>query len=101
MMEGLVPHKRALAQLGLSRTSVWRATQCGIEGFPAPVIVRRRIYWRAEDLNHLVGAMMRYEGRGAFNALRAQSSTHSIRLSATSAQSPAIKAAAMEISCSE
>lgn len=66
----LVPLKRAAEAIGVSRTSLWRARQCAIADFPEPVLVGRLIYWRRADIPKLDEAMLRYEGRGAFEKRR-------------------------------
>lgn len=68
--QDLVPHKRALACLGLSRTSVWRALGSDVPNLPTPVVVRRRLFWRQADLEALKQAMLYYEGRCAFERSR-------------------------------
>ncbi|MEQ1707142.1 MAG: hypothetical protein ABL864_02285 [Terricaulis sp.] len=70
MSEELIPHKTMLTRLGLSRTGVWRALHSAIQGFPTPRIVRRRVYWRVQDLPLLAASMERYCGRGEFDKAR-------------------------------
>ncbi len=70
MSDDLVPHKKMLVKLGLSRTSVWRALQSRAKDFPKPVIVRRKLSWRAEDLPLIADAMKCYAGRGHFDKAR-------------------------------
>jgi hypothetical protein len=43
---------------------------CDIPGFPRPVIIRRRVYWKTVDIDALEEAFFRYEGRGAFERRR-------------------------------
>lgn len=62
----LIPQKRAAAELGVSRSSLWRARASAIAGFPPPVILRARVYWRTADLPGLKAALERFEGRRAF-----------------------------------
>jgi len=69
-MKALVPQKRVAADLGVSRSSLWRASRSAIPGFPAPVIVRARVYWREADLPALKAALERFEGRTAFERAR-------------------------------
>jgi len=76
MKAALIPHKRALARLGLSRTTVWRAMNSQIADFPAPVLVRKRIYWHEEDLPRLEQAMLRYAGRTVFEAQCPRTTQH-------------------------
>lgn len=61
-----VPLKRVMAELCVSRSSLWRAINSKIEGLPAPLVRRGRVFWREEDLPALKNALTRYAGRGAF-----------------------------------
>lgn len=70
MSDDLVPHKTMLAKLGLSRTSVWRAMQSNIVGFPTPVVVRRRMHWSDENLSEIAACMKAYVGRREFEKYR-------------------------------
>jgi predicted DNA-binding transcriptional regulator AlpA len=63
----LVPLKKVIHDLGVSRTTMWRAMRCNIEGFPAPVVIRRRVHWRNADIEQLEAALLCYEGRCAFD----------------------------------
>lgn len=69
-MKGLVPQKRVAALLGVSRSSLWRASRSGIQGFLAPTIVGSRVYWREKDLPALKAALDRFPGRKAFEQER-------------------------------
>lgn len=69
-MKDLVPQKRIAAELGVSRSSLWRASRSAIAGFPPPVVLRARVYWLRTDLPALRAAMERFEGRSAFEAGR-------------------------------
>lgn len=70
MSDDLVPHKVMLTKLKLSRTSVWRAMVVDAAGFPAPVIVRRRMYWSEENLQEIAARMKVYVGRREFEKSR-------------------------------
>jgi predicted DNA-binding transcriptional regulator AlpA len=70
MLKDLIPQKRIAAELGVSRSSLWRAMKSGIAGFPAPVVVRRRLYWRASDMPALKDALDLFAGRTAFETAR-------------------------------
>jgi predicted DNA-binding transcriptional regulator AlpA len=70
MLKDLLPHKRVAAELGVSRSSLWRAMKSGIAGFPTPVVLRRRLYWREADLPALKEALDRFAGRNAFETAR-------------------------------
>jgi predicted DNA-binding transcriptional regulator AlpA len=69
-MKGLVPQKRVAAELGVSRSSLWRASRSAIPGFPPPVVLRARVYWREADLPALKTALQRFQGRKAFEKER-------------------------------
>jgi hypothetical protein len=69
-MKYLVPQKRIAAELGISRSSLWRASRSAIPGFPAPVVLRARVYWLRTDLPALRAAMKRFQGRSVFEAER-------------------------------
>ncbi|MBL8559447.1 MAG: hypothetical protein JNM47_12040 [Hyphomonadaceae bacterium] len=69
-MKDLVPQKRVAAELGVSRSSLWRASRSAIPGFPSPVVLRARVYWLRSDLPALRVAMDRFQGRSAFEAER-------------------------------
>ena len=70
MRTDLLPLKRVAAQLGISRSSLWRASRSGIANFPAPTIIRKRVFWRPEDLEALRLAIDVYPGRKAFEEQR-------------------------------
>jgi len=70
MLKDLVPQKRVASQLCVSRSTLWRASHSNIAGFPAPIVVRSRVYWRQADLPALQAAIDSFKGRGAFEALR-------------------------------
>lgn len=69
-MRDLVPQKRIAAELGVSRSSLWRASRSSIPDFPAPVVLRARVYWLSTDLPALRLAMERFQGRKAFEKER-------------------------------
>lgn len=68
--DDLIPLKQVAEEVGMSRTSLWRATRSNIPDFPAPVVIRRFVYWRREDLERLDAALMRYLGRVNFERQR-------------------------------
>jgi predicted DNA-binding transcriptional regulator AlpA len=67
-----LPLKRVLSELGVSRTTLWRAMNSNISGFPAPTVVRRHVYWPKSDLLALEEAVLRYRGRCVFEDDRAK-----------------------------
>lgn len=69
-MKDLVPQKRIAAELGISRSSLWRASRSSIPGFPPPIVLRRRVYWREADVLALKAALERFQGRKAFEKER-------------------------------
>lgn len=66
----LVPLKLVAEEVGMSRTSLWRAARSAIAGFPPPVVIRRLVYWRRQDLDRLDDALARYRGRVEFERQR-------------------------------
>jgi hypothetical protein len=68
----LVPQKAVAEDLCVSLVTLWRARQSGIPDFPAPVIIRNMIFWRKDDVQQLEDALMKFEGRGKFEAHRVQ-----------------------------
>lgn len=68
----LMPLKKVMGELGVSRPTLWRATKA-VPGFPTPTIVHGRVFWRADQLLALREAMDRYAGRSAFEKARLHS----------------------------
>jgi predicted DNA-binding transcriptional regulator AlpA len=66
----LVPYKVVLAEMGVSRNTMWRAARSNIAGFPPPIVIRRLVFWKRGDLERLEEALMRYQGRCAFERQR-------------------------------
>lgn len=64
--DDLVPLKKVAEEVGMSRTSLWRATRSDIADFPAPVVIRRLVYWKRQDMERLDAALLRYRGRVKF-----------------------------------
>jgi predicted DNA-binding transcriptional regulator AlpA len=83
-MDDLVPLKRIAARLGVSRTTLWRLSRT--EACPAPVVLRRRVYWRAKDLDALAQALARYPGRGAFEGERRYAKARAVAKEAAASQ---------------
>lgn len=67
----LVPLKVVLADLCVSAPTLWRARSSGISDFPPPTIIGRLVFWKRSDLDALEEALLRYEGRRAFERNRA------------------------------
>jgi predicted DNA-binding transcriptional regulator AlpA len=66
----LVPFKAVVEEMCMSRASIWRAARSNIPGFPSPVVIRRRVFWRRSDLAALEDALFQYPGRIAFEHRR-------------------------------
>ncbi len=66
----LVPQKAVADDLCVSLVTLWRARQSGIPGFPEPVVIRNMIFWRKDEVQQLEDALMKFEGRGRFEADR-------------------------------
>lgn len=66
----LIPYKAVLEELGVSRTTLWRARSSGIGGFPQPIVRNHMVFWRREDLSKLEDAIFRYRGRVVFERQR-------------------------------
>ncbi len=66
----LIPYKAVLEELGVSRTTLWRARSSGISGFPQPIVRNHMVFWRREDLSKLEDAIFRYRGRVVFERQR-------------------------------
>jgi hypothetical protein len=66
----LVPQKAVADDLCVSLVTLWRARQSGIPGFPQPVVIRNMIFWRKDELQQLEDALLKFEGRGRFEADR-------------------------------
>lgn len=69
-MGELLPQKRVLGLLGISRSGLWRAINAGIEDFPPPTRIRTRVYWREDELPALKAALKRFQGRPTFDQER-------------------------------
>jgi|CXWL01.1.fsa_nt_gi predicted DNA-binding transcriptional regulator AlpA len=68
----LIPFKVVVEELGVSRATLWRAARSNIGSFPQPIVIRRLVFWRRCDLDKLEDALMRYQGRCAFERQRAE-----------------------------
>lgn len=65
-----LPLKAVSEDLGVSRWTLWRAARSQIGGFPQPLKIGRQLYWKKADLAALETALMRFEGRCAFDRKR-------------------------------
>lgn len=94
-MKDLVPQKRVAAELGVSRSSLWRASRSSIPGFPPPIILRARVYWREADLPALKAALERFQGRKAFEKERRHAKARAALADATGLKPKRRKRSAM------
>jgi len=85
--DDLVPLKRVLEHVGVGRVTLWRALNSGVE-IPKPTIVRRRVFWKAREIQILDHALDGYKGRVAFEARRRQDRLLSELQSCADAQKP-------------
>jgi len=92
MVKDLIPQKRVMAELKISRSSLWRAMHSNIEGFPAPIIVRSRLYWRPSELPALRAALDQFRGRKAFEQNRRHARAVAARAEATGLRAKTRKA---------
>ncbi len=69
----LVPQKVVADDLCVSLATLWRARRSNLPGFPAPVIVRNKVFWRKADLGKLEDALLQFQGRGKFEQERERS----------------------------
>ncbi|MEZ5994699.1 MAG: hypothetical protein R3C25_03015 [Hyphomonadaceae bacterium] len=70
----LMAMKEVAYEVGVSIVTLWRASRCNLPGFPAPIVVRRKVFWRRSELTALEDSLMYYKGRGDFERLRAKQS---------------------------
>ena len=68
--KNLVPQKAVAEDLCVSLVTLWRARRSGIPDFPEPVILRNMVFWRTDDIQQLEDALMKFDGRGRFEADR-------------------------------
>mgnify|MGYP000893523256 CR=1 FL=1 len=69
-LKNYLPLKAVVEDLGVSRWTLWRAAGSGIAGFPQPTKVGRQIYWKKSEIETLEAALLRFEGRCAFERKR-------------------------------
>jgi predicted DNA-binding transcriptional regulator AlpA len=72
----LMAMKEVAYEVGVSIVTLWRASRCNLPGFPAPIVVRRKVYWRRSDLAILEDSLMYYKGRGDFERRRGAAKTN-------------------------
>jgi hypothetical protein len=69
------PLQQTAYELAVSRWTLWRASRSDLPGFPAPIIVSGRRYWKKSDIGKLEDAFMFFEGRCAFDRKRKAASS--------------------------
>nr|WP_281719649.1 hypothetical protein [Nitrosomonas nitrosa] len=69
-LKNYLPLKAVVDDLGVSRWTLWRAAASDIVGFPQPTRVGRQIYWKKSEIELLEAALLRFEGRCAFDRKR-------------------------------
>lgn len=62
-----LPLKAIVEDLGVSRWTLWRAARSDIPHFPKPIKVGRQLYWKKCEVQSLEAALLRFEGRCAFD----------------------------------
>lgn len=87
----LLPFKVVAEELGVSRTTLWRARQSLIVGFPEPTVRSRMVFWRRADLGKLEDALFRYQGRIVFERQRNAVRKISALKRAVAAQGPRLR----------
>jgi len=66
----LIPQKAVADELCVSITTLWRARNSKLAGFPEPVIVQGGVFWKKTDLEQLEEAILTFKGRGVFERNR-------------------------------
>lgn len=69
-LKDYLPLKAVANELGVSRWTLWRAARSDIADFPAPTIVRRRVYWKKSQFEALEAALLQFQGRCTFDRKR-------------------------------
>jgi predicted DNA-binding transcriptional regulator AlpA len=69
-LKDYLPLKAICEDLGVSRWTLWRAARSDIPDFPKPIKVGRQLYWKKTELDALEAALLRFEGRCAFDRKR-------------------------------
>jgi hypothetical protein len=66
----LLTYQQVLYDIGVSRWTLWRAARSNLPGFPPPILIRKRQYWRRSDVALIEDALMFFKGRVAFDRER-------------------------------
>src|SRR5690349_18306839 len=72
-LKDYLPLKAVVEDLGVSRWTLWRAAASNIPDFPAPTRVGRQVFWKKAEMDALEAALMRFQGRCAFDRQRQHS----------------------------
>jgi predicted DNA-binding transcriptional regulator AlpA len=65
--DDFLPLKRVLELIGVSRSTLWRVSGSGIDGFPKPKVHGRRLFWREKDIPAILRCIEAFEGRNVFD----------------------------------
>jgi predicted DNA-binding transcriptional regulator AlpA len=65
--QDVIPQKRVAYEVGVSQTTLWRALKSDLPNFPAPVVIRKKVYWRKADLPALEDALMSFQVAACLN----------------------------------
>lgn len=68
--DDLLPLKRVLELTGVSRSTLWRVSESGMESFPQPLLRGRRLFWRREDLAAIKSCVEAFDGRSVFDRMK-------------------------------
>jgi predicted DNA-binding transcriptional regulator AlpA len=83
MGDDLIPLKCMIAELGVSRATFWRLSRT--PGFPPPLKMLSRLYWREGDLAAMEAALDRFQGRSVFERERRHAKARQAVTKATAA----------------
>lgn len=62
-----LPLKRVLELIGVSRSTLWRVSGSGMDGFPRPQVRGRRLFWRQQEIPAISRCIEAFEGRNVFD----------------------------------
>lgn len=68
--DDFLPLKRVLELIGVSRSTLWRVSGSGMDGFPKPQVRGRRLFWREDDIPAISRCVDAFEGRNVFDRKR-------------------------------
>ncbi len=70
-LKELVPLKAVVEDLCVSKSTLWRARNSDLPGFPKATIIRRQVFWKESELGALEDALILFKGRAVFDEQRA------------------------------